>query len=105
MTYDDHHDDKVPIAIPLAQLKGMATAVAAELKSAAGSREPIAGTGGGSAHRGLPDDLRERFIEVRAALFQRGLFDPVLVRFDTATVTQASTSEVAEQLETVAVGL
>jgi len=50
-------------------------------------------------------DLRRRFIEVRAALFQRGIYDPVLVRFDTATAPPASMSEVAAQLEAVAVAL
>lgn len=97
------HDDKLPIAIPLGELKEMAAAVADQLRSAAGeSNDPIAGTGGGSRHRGLPEDLRNRFVNVRAALFQRGIYDPVLVRFDTATVTQASTREVADQLERVA---
>lgn len=90
MTYDDHDDDKLPIAIPLPHLKEMATAVAAEMKNAGD---------------GLPADIRERFINVRAALFQRGIFDPVLVRFDSATVTKASANEVAEQLETLAAGL
>jgi hypothetical protein len=100
------NDDKLPIAIPLDTLRTMAAEVAAELKSAAGdSSQPIAGTGGGSRHRGLPEPLRERFIDVRAALYQRGIYDPVLVRFDTASVTQASTREVAEQLETVATAL
>jgi hypothetical protein len=98
------HDDKNPIAIPLDDLRTMAAAVAGELKAAAAGSEnaPIAGTGGGSQHRGLPENLRERFIDVRAALFQRGIYDPVLVRFDTASVAQASTTEVAEQLEQVA---
>ena len=48
---------------------------------------------------------REGFIDVRAALFQRGIYDPVLVRFDTATVTQASTQQIAEQLAVVAESL
>lgn len=100
------HDDKLPIAIPLDALKELAAAVAGELRAAAGeSGEPIAGTGGGSRHRGLAEDLRTRFIDVRAALFQRGIYDPVLVRFDTATVAQAPTREVAEQLEAVAAAL
>lgn len=97
------HDDRLPIAIPLDQLKTQAAAVAAEMKTAGGAAP--AATGGGSRQRGLPEDLRERFIEVRAALFQRGIYDPVLVRFDTASVTQASTQEIAEQLETVAAAL
>jgi len=93
------HDHKDPIAIPLEHVRAMAAHVAKELKTVAGDAAPIAGTGGGSLHRGLPGPLREKFIDVRAALFQRGIYDPVLVRFDTATVTQASTQEIAEQLE------
>ena len=81
------HDEKRPIAIPLDQLREQATAVAEALRSAAG---PVTG------------ELRARFIDVRAALFQRGIFDPVLVRFDTATALPASAQEVGEQLATVA---
>ena len=89
--------------IPLDQLKQLAGAVAAELRQLGGDGEqPIVGTGGGSAHRALPEELRASFVEIRAALFRRGIYDPVLVRFDTASVPQASTREIAEQLETVA---
>lgn len=97
------HDDKLPIAIPFDEVKQMAAALAEELRAAAGDGiEPISGTGGGSRHRGLPEDLRARFIDIRAALYQRGIYDPVLVRFDTATVSQASTREIADQLEALA---
>jgi len=82
------------------ELKSMAAEVAVEMQSATVG-EPAA-TGGGSRQRGLPEPLRERFIRVRTALFQRGIFDPVLVRFDTATAPQASTKEVGEQLAAVA---
>lgn len=83
----EHHDDNLPIAIPLEQLKQLAAAVAEELKTAA---TPV------------PADVRERFINVRAALFQRGIYDPVLVRFDSATAPKATAQEIAEQLSTVA---
>jgi hypothetical protein len=83
----EHHDDKLPIAIPLDQLKQMAAAVAEELKTAA---TPV------------PPELRERFIDIRAALFQRGIYDPVLVRFDSATAPRATSQEIAEQLSAVA---
>lgn len=53
----------------------------------------------------LPPDLRKRFIDVRAELFQRGVYDPVLVRFDSATVTPASTAEIADQLAQIASSL
>jgi hypothetical protein len=82
------------------ELKSMAAEVANVLQSATAG-EPAA-TGGGSRQRGLPEPLRERFIRVRTALFQRGIFDPVLVRFDTASAAQASTKEIAQQLAAVA---
>ena len=72
----------------LNELKQRAAAVAAEMKSGS-----------------LSADLRQQFIDVRAELFQRGIFDPVLVRFDSATVPKASQEEIAQQLETVAVAL
>lgn len=92
-------DDKLPIALPLETLKPMARAVADELQTVAS--QPPATTGGGSRQRGLPEELRERFINVRAALFQRGVYDPMLVRFDSATVTQAETREIGERLAAV----
>ena len=46
----------------------------------------------------LPAELRARFIKVRTALFQRGIYDPVLVRFDSATAPRASVAEVADAL-------
>lgn len=50
----------------------------------------------------LPPELRRRFIALRTALFQRGIYDPVLVRFDSFTAPRASIAEVAEQLEKMA---
>jgi hypothetical protein len=85
------------------ELKSMAAEVAGELQSAAGG-EPAA-TGGGSRQRGLSEALRDRFIRVRTALFQRGIFDPVLVRFDTASAPQASTKEIGDELALVASAL
>lgn len=100
------HHDRLPIAIPLDELKQLAGLIATELKAAGGdATQSISGTGGGSRHRRLPEELRSSFIEIRAALFQRGIYDPVLGRFDTATVAQASTHEIAEQLETIAAAL
>lgn len=87
------------------QLKQDALAVAEAMQSASHDATPIATPGGGSLHRNLPEDLRRRFIEVRAALFARGIYDPLLVRFDTASVAQAPTSEIAEQLATIAATL
>ena len=53
----------------------------------------------------LTPETRSRFIAVRAAMFMRGIYDPVLVRFDSATAPRASNEEVAAQLETVAQSL
>jgi hypothetical protein len=86
MTHD--HDEKLPIAIPLDALKQQAAEVAAAMQSGEMSAA-----------------LRARFIHVRAALFQRGIFDPVLVRFDSATAPRATAQEIAEQLATVATNL
>jgi hypothetical protein len=101
-----HPESDTAAALSLDRLKQMAIAVADALKAVpSADAVPIANTGGGSRHRGLPEDLRQRFIAVRAALFTRGIYDPVLVRFDTATVAQAPTSEIAEALATVAAAL
>jgi hypothetical protein len=53
----------------------------------------------------VPAEVRARFIAVRAALFQRGVFDPLLVRFDSATVPKAPNGEIAEELTKVAESL
>jgi len=50
-------------------------------------------------------DVRKRFIGLRAALFGRGVFNPVLARFDSATVTRASSEEIAAQLDALATSL
>ena len=73
--------------IALDQLKTMAAAVAAELRG------------------NVTADVRMRFIEVRSELFQRGIYDPVLVRFDSATAPRATNDEIATQLATVAEAL
>lgn len=82
------HDDRLPIAIPLDELKALAASVAEAMRS-----------------QELTAELRARFVTVRAALFHRGIFDPVLVRFDSATAPRATTQEVADQLATVATNL
>lgn len=83
------HDEKRPITIPLDELKQLAAAVAGELKNATD----------------LSNDLRSRFIAVRGALFERGIYDPVLVRFDSFTAPKATPQEAGEQLATVAASL
>lgn len=72
------------------EIKSMAAQVAGELAGVSGA---------------VPHDLRTRFVKVRGALFLRGIYDPVLVRFDSATAPPASPREVGEQLAKVAEGL
>jgi hypothetical protein len=79
--------EKDPLAIPLDALADLAASVAPELR---GEITPA---------------VRARFIQVRSALFQRGIYDPVLVRFDSATAPRATAAEVADQLEQVAASL
>ena len=50
-------------------------------------------------------ELRKRLISVRAELFRRGIFDPVLARLDTVTVTRASAEEIADELDALAANL
>lgn len=84
-------------------LKRTAQRVSAELQEAArnGSLPEGGGQQQGSAHRKLPESVRKTFIDLRGALFERGIYDPVLVRFDTATAPQAETQKVAEQLAAI----
>jgi hypothetical protein len=84
------HDETPVRTMSLEEIKNAANEVAAEMKSA------------GDA---LPPALRHRFIDVRAQLFQRGYYDPVLVRFDSWTVPKAGSAEVAERLGEVAASL
>jgi hypothetical protein len=84
-------EDNAPLALTIDEIKANAAQVAEQMKRA----------GAGP----LPPELRARFIDVRAALFQRGIYDPVLVRFDSATVSQASVAEIADQLASVAAAL
>lgn len=58
-----------------------------------------------SAGESLSPELRKRFIGVRSQLFRRGVFDPVLIRFDTITVTRATIEEISDELAAVASSL
>ena len=75
----------------LAEIKQLAESVAIDLKSL--TSNPV------------PRDVRRRLIEVRAALYQRGVYDPVLVRFDSITAPPATAAEIGEELTTLAAGL
>ena len=85
-----HTDTKSPIEMSLDEIKLQAAALADHFKTA---KPP------------LPYDVRTRFVHVRAALYQRGIYDPVLVRFDSATVPAASLEEIAGQLLAIAAAL
>jgi hypothetical protein len=88
------------------EIKSAATAIADELrKTSAANAAEVLPAGGGSRQRGLPEELRKRFIDVRAALFERGIFNPVLVRFDSASAPPATTPTVADALAAVAASL
>ncbi|HXG59077.1 MAG TPA: hypothetical protein VNL91_08645 [Thermoanaerobaculia bacterium] len=82
------HEAGRPVTRSLEEIKSMAASVAREMQAGA-----------------MTDELRARFIELRAALFQRGIHDPVLARFDSATVPRASQQEIAAQLAAVAESL
>lgn len=84
-----HHDEKLAVAVPLEELQQIALRVAEELRAV-------------PEGDGLTPEVRARFITLRAALFQRGIYDPVLVRFDSASAPRASFEEIAEQLTAVA---
>ena len=53
----------------------------------------------------IPAAVRSRLIKIRAGLFQRGIYDPVLVRVDSATVPPAPAAELADELVKVAASL
>ena len=55
-----------------------------------------------SGGESISADLRKRFVDLRAELFLRGIYDPVLVRFDSATAPRATVQEIAEELEKIA---
>lgn len=76
-----------------------ASALAAEMSTGAGE-EPIAADG--SRKRSIPPELRNRFIAFRTMLVQRGMIDPILQRFDSYTVEQAPTDEIAQRLREIA---
>lgn len=76
-----------------------------DLKTAAANVARDINASGAQSNRDLSKELRAQFVAIRAELFQRGMFDPVLVRFDSATVPQASPREIAEALTLVASNL
>jgi len=97
------HDQPVRMLTTMEEIRAEAARIAPLLTESGGDR--AAPAGGGSSGRGLPEELRAAVIAVRAALFQRGVYDPILVRFDSATVAPATSAEIAEQLQTISKSL
>ena len=83
------------------QLKEAAAAAGEALADAEGAAPQ---GGGGSESRHLPPAVRDAVIAVRTRLYERGVYDPVLARFDSATVAPASDAEIAERLAAMAQG-
>jgi hypothetical protein len=96
MSSETKHEHTEWLALP--QLREGAKALAEQIR-AVRDDAPVQG---GSIPRGWPDELRTRFLDVRAALFQRGVFDPVLVRFDSATAPPADKGRIADALAALA---
>lgn len=86
-------------------LRAETASIAEELRriSESSPEEPVAADG--SRGRPIPPELRERLIRIREAMFQRGIYDPVLGRFDSYTVQQPDLRSIADQLARVAEGL
>jgi hypothetical protein len=76
-----------------------------ELKTAAAEVSRALRSARAASNRELPKELRDRFIAIRAELFRRGVFNPILVRFDSATVPQATPQQIAEEMHLVAENL
>jgi len=91
---------------PIGDLKAEAARVAAEMLTFAEKYKDV--TTQPDAHQlrlknaMMAPELRERFIRVRAELFRRGIYDPILARFDSHTAPPADTHSVAQQLALVA---
>ena len=98
--------DTSSIAAPIVDLKAEAAAIAEGMLNFARKYMPV--TEDPDAHQirlknaMMNADLRERFIRVRVELFRRGIFDPVLARFDSHTVAPAGALEVGKHLAAVA---
>ena len=64
------------------EVRAEAAALAAELRNAGSMNE----------------SQRKRFIALRSAMYMLGIYDPVLVRFDSISAPRASVGELAEEL-------
>jgi hypothetical protein len=91
---------------PIGDLKAEAARVAAEMLTFAEKYKDV--TTQPDAHQlrlknaMMAPELRERFIRVRAELYRRGIYDPILARFDSHTAPPVDAHSVAQQLALVA---
>ena len=91
-----------PTTPGITDLKSEAARVAAEMSSFAEKYKDV--TTSPDAHQQrmknamMAPDLRHRFISLRSELFKIGIYDPVLVRFDSYTAPPADAASVAQQL-------
>lgn len=87
---------------PVVDLKAEAAAVAAEMLSFAEKYKDVTTAPDANQIRlknvMMNADVRQRFIRVRAELFRRGIFDPILARFDSYTVAPADAQAVGQEL-------
>lgn len=87
-------------------LKSEAARVAAEMSTFAEKYKDV--TTSPDAHQlrmknaMMAPELRLRFIAVRTELFKIGIYDPVLVRFDSYTAPPADAATAAQQLALLA---
>lgn len=83
-----------------ARAKEVADEMLRATEGTTGEDEPLADDN--SRTRVIDAEVRVRFIEVRSWMYRMGLVDPLLIRFDSYTVPQATSREVAERLSEIA---
>jgi hypothetical protein len=49
----------------------------------------------------MTEEQQRRFIALRSEMYVRGIYDPVLVRFDSITAPRATVKELAEELAVI----
>lgn len=81
-------------------LEEEARRIATELANSEVETQPLREDG--SRERPISGQLRERFIALRDSLYRQGHYDPILGRFDSYTVEQATLGEIAQRLREIA---
>lgn len=88
------------VAMISEELKREAGRLATELRNASIDEQPLAEDL--SRPRPISTQLRQRFINLRQTLYAQGRYDPILGRFDSYTVEQATLDAIARRLEEIA---